>query len=98
MSSTDLPGSVTIAGATLLLNLMEQQCPQIPDAQCQYFKAGREIHLEGHLGSSVLEHLPSAQVMIPGPGMESHIGAPQREPASLSAGVSTSLSVSLMNK
>ena len=27
--------------------------------------------LEGHLGGSVIEHLPLAQVMIWGPGMES---------------------------
>ena len=29
-----------------------------------------------HLGVSVFEHLPSAQVMIPGPGIESCIGLP----------------------
>ena len=30
----------------------------------------------GHLGGLAVEHLPSAHVMIPGPGMESHTGLP----------------------
>ena len=30
----------------------------------------------GNLGGSVVEHLSSAQVMILGPGIESHIGLP----------------------
>lgn len=38
--------AVTTAGATLLPNFTERQCAQTPDAQCKYFKAGREIHLE----------------------------------------------------
>ena len=29
---------------------------------------------KGHLGTSVVEHLPLAQVVILGPGIESHIG------------------------
>ena len=31
---------------------------------------------EGHLGGSVVECLPLAQGVIPGPGIESHIGLP----------------------
>ena len=52
----------------------------------------------GHLGGSVVEHLPLAQVMIPGSWDGVAHRAPHREPASLSAYVSVSLSVSLMNK
>ena len=52
----------------------------------------------GHLDGSVVEYLALALVMIPGswdqvPPLSSH-----REPASPSAYVSASLSVSLMNK
>ena len=52
----------------------------------------------GHLDGSVLEHLPSAQGMIPGSGDQIQRWAPYREPASPSAYVSGSLSLSLMNK
>ena len=45
---------------------------------------------KGHLGGSAVEHLPSAQSVIPGPGIE--------EPASPSVYVSASLSLSLMNE
>ena len=31
---------------------------------------------EGHIGGPVVERLPLAQVVIRGPGMESHIGLP----------------------
>ena len=52
----------------------------------------------GHQSGSVVGHLPSAQVMI----LESQDEVPHRvpckEPASPSACVSSSLSVSLMNK
>ena len=52
----------------------------------------------GHLGGSVVEHLPSTQGVI----LESRDQVPHqvslREPASPSAYVSPSLSVSLMNK
>ena len=52
----------------------------------------------GHLGGSVVECLPLAQVMIPGSWDGVLHRAPCREPASPSAYVSASLSVSLMNK
>ena len=48
----------------------------------------------GHLGGSVVEHQPLAQVMILGSWGQ----VPYREPASPSAYVSASLSVSLINK
>ena len=54
--------------------------------------------IQGRLGGSVVEHLPLAQGMI----LESQDRVPHRascmEPASPSACVSASLSVSLMNK
>ena len=53
-----------------------------------------KIHLEGHLGGSVVEHLPLAQVVIPGSWDRVPHRAPRREPASPYACVS----VSLMNK
>ena len=49
--------------------------------------------IKGSLGASVVELLPSAQVVIPGSWVESHIRLPCRELASPSA-----LSVFLMNK
>ena len=52
----------------------------------------------GHLGGSVGEHLPLAQGMIPRFWDRVLHGAPRRKPASPSACVSASLSVSLMNK
>ena len=55
-------------------------------------------HLLGHLGGSVVEHPPLAQVMIPGSWDQVLHQAPCREPASHSAYVSASFSVSLMNK
>ena len=52
----------------------------------------------GHLGGSVVEHLPLTQGVI----LRSRDGVPHwafhREPASLSACVSASFSVALMNK
>ena len=53
---------------------------------------------EGHLGGSVVEHLPSAQVVILWSWDQVLRQAPHKEPASPSAYVSASLSVSLMNK
>ena len=50
----------------------------------------------GHLGGSVVEHLPSAQVMILGSWDQVPYQTPHREPASPSLYVS--VSVSLMNK
>ena len=52
----------------------------------------------GHLGGSVIEHLPLAQVMILRSGDQVLHRAPCREPASPSAYVSASVFVSLMNK
>ena len=52
-------------------------------------------YLEGHLGGSVVEHLPSAQVMIPGSWDRVPHGDPCRESASPSAYVSASLCVCL---
>ena len=48
----------------------------------------------GHLGGSVVEHLSLAQVVIPGSWDRVLHQAPHREPASLSAYVPVSLSVS----
>ena len=57
----------------------------------------QEFGILGCLGGSVVEHLPLAQGVFPGLGIESHIGLPHwEEPASPSAYVSASLS--LMNK
>ena len=52
----------------------------------------------GHLGGSLVEHLPLAQVVIPGSWDPVPYLAPRKEPASSLAYVSASLSVSLMNK
>ena len=54
--------------------------------------------VRGHLGGSVVEHLPSAQVVVPGLWDRVPHQAPFCEPASLSAYVPASHSVSLMNK
>ena len=48
----------------------------------------------GHLGGSVVEHLPLAQVVVPGSWDRVPHRAPCMEPASPSACVSASLSVS----
>ena len=55
-------------------------------------------HVQGHLGGSVVECLPLAQVVIPGSWDLVLRQAPYREPASPFAYVFASLSVSLMNK
>ena len=52
----------------------------------------------GQLSGSVVEHLPSAQVVIPESWDQVPHWAPRGEPASPSAYVSASLSGSLMNK
>ena len=49
---------------------------------------------QGHLGDSVVEGLPSAQVMTQGPGIKSHIRLPGV--GGLAASLSASLSVSLV--
>ena len=54
--------------------------------------------LWGHLGGSVVEHLPLTQGMTPGPWDQVLHCGPRREPASPSACVSANLSASLMNK
>ena len=52
----------------------------------------------GCLGDSVVECLPLAQIMIPGSWDQVPHQAPHRDPVSLSAYVSASLCMSLMNK
>ena len=51
-------------------------------------------HILGHLGGSVIERLPLAQVMIPESWDQIPYQAPQRKPASPSAYIPASLSVS----
>ena len=58
----------------------------------------KDALIVGHLGGSVVECLPLAQVMIPGSWDQVLHRAPHREPASPSAYVSASLCVSFMNK
>ena len=52
----------------------------------------------GHLGGSAVEYLPLTQGMIPGSRDQVPHRAPCEEPAFLSAHVSASLCVVLMNK
>ena len=56
------------------------------------------LSLLGHLGGSVVERLPLAQVVIPGSWDRVPHGAPCSEPTSPFSYVSASLSASLMNK
>ena len=58
----------------------------------------RNLLMLGHLGGSVVEHLPLSPVMILGSRDGVPHRAPCREPASPSACVSAFLCVSLMNK
>ena len=53
--------------------------------------------VQGHLGGSAVEHLPSAQGMILGSGINSHVGFPVRS-LLLPLPMSLPVSVSLMNK
>ena len=53
---------------------------------------------QGHLGGSVVEHLPLAQMVILGSWDQVLHQAPHREPASPSAYVSATLSLSVMNR
>ena len=62
------------------------------------FQCFKYVIILGHLGGSVVEHLPLAQVMIPGSSDRVLHQVPRREPASPSACVSASLCVSLMKK
>ena len=57
-----------------------------------------KLGLGGCLGGSAVEHLPLAQGMILGSGYQVPHPASCSEPASSSAYVSVSLSVSLVNK
>ena len=57
-----------------------------------------KITVKGHLGGSVVECLPLAQGVILGSRDGVLHWGPYREPASPSACVSASLSMSLMNK
>ena len=57
-----------------------------------------EIEVEGHLGGSVVEHLPLAQVVIPECWDQVRHETPRKEPAFPSTYVSASLCVSLINK
>ena len=66
--------------------------------QPTYSMKEKTIQTQGPLGGSVVEHLPSAQVMILESWDRVPHQAPHREPASPSAYVSPSLSVSLMSK
>ena len=59
---------------------------------------GLYVFVKGLLGGSVIEHLPLAQVVIPGSWDRDPHQAHHSEPASPSACLSASLSVSLMNK
>ena len=65
---------------------------------CKALKDMFKIRLQGCLDGSVVERLPSAQVVIPGPWDQVPHQAPHREPASPSTYVSASLCASLMNK
>ena len=64
------------------------------DINLVYLKNGPMF---GHLGGSVAGHLPLAQGMIPGSGIESHIQLPEGG-LLLPLPMSLPLRVSLMNK
>ena len=64
----------------------------------QILPKDKESDKQGRLGGSVVEHLPLAQGMIPGSRDGVLHQVPHWEPASSSAYVSISFSVSLMNK
>ena len=68
----------------------------IPSGDCCF----RKIFVEGRVGGSAVEHLPSAQGVIPGSKIESHMGSLQEVCFSLCLCLCLSLclSVSLMNK
>ena len=58
-------------------------------------RSNDEEFMWGHLGDSVVEYMPLAQVAIPGSWDRDPPGAPLREPASPSGYVSASLSLCL---
>ena len=71
------------------------KAPQLIDMWPKYEKHWLSAFLlkaTGHLGGLVVEHLPWAQGVIPGPGIESCIGLPA---GSLLLPLSVCLSVSL---
>ena len=63
-----------------------------------FHMASKKAKALGHLGGSVVEHLPLAQVLILRSWDQVPHPVPHREPASPSPFVSASLCVSLMNK
>ena len=67
----------------------------LKEATCIFGGKGADMETRG---GSMVEGLPSAQVMILGSQDRAAHGAPCREPASPSACVSAPLSVSRMNK
>ena len=42
----------------------------------EVYNGSQNLNKEGHLGGSAVEHLPSAQGVIPGARIESHIRLP----------------------
>ena len=60
-----------------------------------YTSDGFRIHKKGHLGGSTVEHLPSAQGVIPGSWDQVPYWAPCTEPASLPVSQPLSLSMHL---
>ena len=95
--------SVSSASRKALENQVTEQCISVREcleppqgkAPKQNYKVLRSM---GHLGGSGVERLPLAQVMILGTWDRVPCQASCMEPASPSACVSASLSVSLMNK
>ena len=83
------------------LILIFQNCYEKQMSTCENHlarKSSIKVIIFGHLGDLVVEHLPLAQVMIPRSQDRVTHQAHCREPASPSAYVSASLSVSLMNE
>ena len=81
-------------GRALLHCFSETEYMWWPHQARSNFKTSKQ----GHLGGSVVEHLPLAQVMILESWDQVSQRDPRREPVSPSAYVSASLCVSLMNK
>ena len=67
---------------------------EVPDINLLIEASFQKTPICGHLGSSVVEYLPLAQVMIPGSWDQVLHGAPRREPASPSACVCLSFCAS----
>ena len=77
------------------LQLSQRSLPTIFSAQLTVFLGSFKHHFPGCPGGSVIEHLPSAQVMILGSWDRVPHRAPHKESASASAYVSASVCVSL---